>query len=152
MDSFHVLTKWPKAFSIHKFLKKVIEIQKFDFHTLKLAKSEIFRDCVKPLWKGPRWILLAGKHPGCCCFDAWEWFELILASQPVKNRCLVYLGRLSLFWSILGREDGSEASGRAPVNICWLEMSLKCFYLMLGMVCIVFLFIWSNFFLYMSPR
>ena len=152
MDSSHVLTKWPKAFLFNIFWKNVREFWKYDFHTLKLAKSEIFRNCVKPLWKGPRWILLVGKHSGCCCFDAWEWFELILASQSVKNRCLGYLVGLSLFWSILGREDGSEASGRVPVNICWLEKCLKPFYLMIWMVSTRFLFIWSNFFLYMFPR
>ena len=78
MDSSHVLTKWPKAFSINNFLKKVIEIQKYDFRTLKLTKNGIFRNWVKGLWNGPCQHLLIGNV-----------FEMLLFD--VRNGCYLFL-------------------------------------------------------------
>ena len=147
MLPFHVPTRCKRVSSGKLFWTNLRKDWKYDFRSLILSKSWIFRDWARPLPDRPGWIFLAGKQSGCCCFDAWECFELILASQSVENSCLGYLGKLSLLWSILGQEDGSEAPGGVPVNLFWLENSLICFSLMFGRVEGWFLFIWDNFFL-----
>ena len=133
-----------RAISIN-ILKKVGLVWKYDFHTLKLANSWIFWKWVKPLREGLEVFLLVGKLSSCCCFDVWKWFESF--GFDFEARSSVFQTFTVRFWSILGREDGSEAPGRVPVNICWLENSLICFSLMFGRVLSWLLIIWDNFFL-----
>ena len=60
MLSFDVLTTFNRVRDVHLFQKKSGKFWKYDFHTLKLPKSEISRNWARLLREGPGWIFLVG--------------------------------------------------------------------------------------------
>ena len=148
MLSFHALTWSIRVCSGKLFWKKSGKDWTYDFHTLKWTKSEIFWNWAKHLRVSPGWIFLVGKCLvvvvlmfGLCLVG----FSWILRHLPLPSQ--LFPCYALQFWSIWGRLDGSEAPGRVPANICWLENSLISFSLMFGRILSWFLIIWDNFFL-----
>ena len=148
MLSFHALTWSIRVCSGKLFWKKSGKDWTYDFHTLKWTKSEIFWNWAKHLRVSPGWIFLVGKCLvvvvlmfGLCLVG----FSWILRHLPLPSQ--LFPCYAVQFWSICGREEGSEAPGRVPVGLCWLKSCLEWLSLMFGRVLSWFLFIWDNFFL-----
>ena len=53
-------------------------VSRYDFHTLKMAKSDIFWKLVGSLWNGPWWLLLIEKLSEMVCFDVLKGAALFL--------------------------------------------------------------------------
>ena len=148
MVSSHALTTLNWVCSVHWFWKKAGKNWKYDFRTLKWPKSEIFWNRVKPLRERPGWIFLVGNclvvvvlmFGWCLVGFCWILTHLPLPGLRFALLCTAILANL-------GREEGSEAPGGVPANICWLEKTLISFSLMFGRVLSWFLIIWDNFFL-----
>ena len=53
-------------------------VSRYDFRTLKMAKSEIFSNLVRGPWKGPRWFWLKEELSGMVSSDVLKGPEFIL--------------------------------------------------------------------------
>ena len=53
-------------------------VSRYDFRTLKMAKSEIFSNLVRGPWKAPRWFWLKEELSGMVSFDVLKSPEFIL--------------------------------------------------------------------------
>ena len=103
-------------------------VSRYDFHTLKMAKSEIFWNLVGSLWKGPWWLLLIEKLSEMVCFDVLKGAALFLVHLKTlffdHFRFLVIcmaiwdFGLKTLRWKLL--------RGRIRSGVGW-EIETSCF-------------------------
>ena len=146
MDSSHVLTKWPKAFSLNNFLKKVIEIQKYGFQTLKLTKIGIFSNLVRGLWNDPRQHLSIANVSEKLPFDVGKGPQLFFPyMETLFFEHFYFLCICMAILTFLAENAGSEASRSFPDHFTWLKICLKHFQMMFGRLLGGFFFIWKLF-------
>ena len=141
-----------RVLDVNWFLKKAGTIQRYDFHTLKLAKIRISPKWVGGPWDDPRQHLSIGKVFKMLLFDVGNGFWLLFVHLKVLFIGQVFFvrhmhGFLRFSGNLGFSRIPSKASGVTPVNICWLGMCPICFPLMFGRVLSWFLLIWDNFFL-----
>ena len=68
-------------------------VSMYDFHTLKVATSEIVSNLVRGPWKGPRWFWLTEKLSGMVRFDVLKGPEFNLVHlQPLSFDIFHFLG------------------------------------------------------------
>ena len=78
-------------------------VSRYDFRTLKMAKSRIFSNLVRGPWEGPRWLWSKEKLSGMVSFDVWKSPEFILVHlQTLSFDLFHFLGvcmAILRFWA-----------------------------------------------------
>ena len=110
-------------------------VSRYDFRTLKMAKSEIFWKLVGSLWNGPWWLLLIEKLSEMVCFDVLKGAALFLVhlktlffdpfSFPSHMHGDLRFWLKTLSWKFLGC--------RIRSGVAW-EIETSCFGLNCGQV------------------